>query len=119
MWSSWSSELREHFEFGRNRSSACAPTGIVALQTMLAHPFTEKGNQARCLWISWRWKLRLQPALRRGVASLNGRHIYGEATTHPDGFRHQTLGIGFTDRAKSRSDSTGWPGLLEAKLPIA
>jgi hypothetical protein len=79
MWSSWSSELREHFEFGRNRSSACAPTGIVALQTMLAHPFTEKGNQARCLWISWRWKLRLQPALRRGVASLNGRHIYGEA----------------------------------------
>jgi hypothetical protein len=83
------------------------------------HPFTEKGNQARCLWISWRWKLRLQPALRRGVASLNGRHIYGEATTHPDGFRHQTLGIGFTDRAKSRSDSTGWPGLLEAKLPIA
>jgi hypothetical protein len=43
------------------------------------HPFTEKGNQARFLGISWRCKLRLQPALRRGVASLNGRHIYGEA----------------------------------------
>jgi hypothetical protein len=47
-------------------------TGIVALQTMPAHPFPEKGNQPPCLWIRWWCELRLKPAKASGDRSHAG-----------------------------------------------